>query len=37
MFWVTDSERVIDDHPTQPNSMAMEKWKVRKVVDGILE
>ena len=36
-FWVTDSERVIDDHHTQPISMAMEKWKVKKVVDGILE
>ena len=30
MFWVTDSERVIDDHPTQPNSKTMEKWKERK-------
>ena len=30
MFWVTDSERVIDDHTTQPNSMTMEKWKTRK-------
>ena len=30
MFWITDSERVIDDHPTQPNSMTLEKWKERK-------
>ena len=30
MFWVTDSESVIDDHPTQPNSMILEKWKQRK-------
>ena len=30
MFWVTDSARVIDYHPTQPNSMTMEKWKGRK-------
>ena len=30
MFWVTDSERVIDDHLTQPNSMTMGKWKERK-------
>ena len=30
MFWVTDSERVIDFHSTQPNSMTMEKWKERK-------
>ena len=30
MFWVTDSERVIDDHPTRPNSMTLEKWKERK-------
>ena len=27
---MTDSERVIDDHPTQPDSMTMEKWKERK-------
>ena len=32
MFWVTDSERVIDDRPTQPYSMTMEKWKERKEV-----
>ena len=30
VLWVTDSERVIDDHPTRPNSMTMEKWKERK-------
>ena len=29
MFWVTDSEKVIDDHPNQPNS-TMQKWKGRK-------
>ena len=30
MFWVTDSERVTDDHPTQQDSMTMEKWKEKK-------
>ena len=30
MFWVTDSERVIDDHPTQPITMTAETWKDRK-------
>ena len=30
MFWVTDSERVIDDHPTRPNTVTLEKWKERK-------
>ena len=29
-FWVTDSDRVIDDHPTQPNSVTMEKWRDMK-------
>ena len=32
MFWVADSEGVIDDQPTQPYSMTMEKWKERKKV-----
>ena len=32
MLWVTDLERVIDDHPTQPYSMTMEKGKERKDV-----
>ena len=35
MFWVTHSERVVVDHPTQPKSMTMEKWKERS--DGISE
>ena len=30
MFWVTDSERVIDDHPTRPGTMTLEKWKERQ-------
>ena len=30
MFCVTDSERMIDDHTTQPNSMTIETWKERK-------
>ena len=30
MFWVADSERVIDDHPTRPSTMTLEKWKERK-------
>ena len=30
MFWVTDSERMIDDHPTQPISMTAETWTERK-------
>ena len=29
MISVTDSERVIDDHPAQPYSITMEKWKGR--------
>ena len=28
--WVTDSERVIDDHPNRPSSMTLEKWKEMK-------
>ena len=31
MFWVTDSERVIDDHPTQPISMKVEMWREGKI------
>ena len=30
MFWVTDLDRGIDDHPAQPNSMTKVKWKDRK-------
>ena len=30
MFWVTDSERVIDDHPNRPSTMKLEKWKEMK-------
>ena len=30
MFWVTYSERVIDDHPIQPITMTAETWKARK-------
>ena len=30
MIWVTDSERMIDDHPTQPITMTAETWKERK-------
>ena len=30
MFWVTNSEGVIDDHPTQPISMTAETWKEKK-------
>ena len=27
MFWVTDTERVKDDHPNRPNFITLEKWK----------
>ena len=27
---MTDSEKVIDRHPTQPSTMTLEKWKDRK-------
>ena len=37
MFWVTDSERVIDDHPTRPNPMTMEKIEGKERSDGISE
>ena len=30
MFWVKDSERMIDDHPTQPIPMNAETWKEKK-------
>ena len=30
MFWVTDSERVIDDHPAWPSTMTLEKRKEMK-------
>ena len=30
MFWVTDSERMIDDHPAEPITMTAETWKERK-------
>ena len=30
MFSVTDSERVIDDHPTRPSTKTLGKWKERK-------
>ena len=36
MFWVTYSERVVDDQPTQPYSKTMEKWKERKDLMGFL-
>ena len=30
MFWVTDSERMVDDHPTQMILLKSETWKERK-------
>ena len=30
IFWVTDLEIVIDDHPTQPMTLTAETWKERK-------
>ena len=30
MFWVTDSEKVIEDHPARPSTMTLEKWKEMK-------
>ena len=38
MFWVTDTERVIDDQHTQPYSMTVEKWKEwEKVMESLNE